>query len=96
MGGTLNQMVDSEDISEQCTYKTYLSSILCIVQNHIFPRTINIRQCSKIMDYVMGYFLFISSLLGGNDFLIDGQISSFFPDQHEAKLLTLIMLTQSL
>jgi hypothetical protein len=26
------------------------------------------------------------------DFLIDGQISSFCPDKHEAKLLTLIML----
>ena len=33
------------------------------------------------------------------DFLVDGQISSFCPNQHEAKLLTLIMLhklTQSL
>jgi hypothetical protein len=33
------------------------------------------------------------------DFLIDGQISSFCPDQHEGELLTLIMLhklTQSL
>ena len=33
------------------------------------------------------------------DFLIDGQISSFCPDQHEGKILTLIMLhklTQSL
>ena len=33
------------------------------------------------------------------DFLIDGQISSFYPDQPEGKLLTLIMLhklTQSL
>ena len=33
------------------------------------------------------------------DFLIDGQISSFCPDQHEGKLLTIIMLdklTQSL
>ena len=30
------------------------------------------------------------------DFLIDGQISSFYPDQHEVKLLTLIMQSHSI
>ena len=44
--------------------------------------------------HITGYELTL-----GIDFLIDGQISLFCPDQHEAKFLTLIMLhklTQSL
>ena len=53
------------------------------------------RQIGQINSEALGVF----SVELDMDFLKDGQISSFCPDQHEGELLTLIMLhklTQSL